>query len=456
MVNIFELFEHEVACDMAYVESAIATAKYEMLSDPEVFMEAGASGNIFQRLIAKVKEIVEKAINTIRQFFSSKQVESNIKKAEEVAKANPGLLKKKVKVKDYEKLGKINKKAQADLKKCKTKAQVDDVMERYRKQRNIAIGAGAAVAVTLGACLVFSRKKGKQNEADLNKRLSETQTQIKALEAENTKTAKALHDTDQLLQRSKLANATKREKLDEAEKTISQLRIQNKDLKDINKNLYDRANAATGENRRLKLDQHIMKNLKSENLELNKLNDDLYFENQYLKSEKETLEHQLAIARASTELLSDASKDAVAQSSEFARNCMKLGAQMQRTSDARKAVYKTKNVLEEARAAGDDKAVDNLTKSLSNAKQKANYSASRVLDKRDAVLVSENKEYKRLGRMIEDTKRVLKSGKDAAGNPIDVEDVQNDLNRLISKQRSILYDAREKYREAHKNVKFVR
>ena len=65
-MNIFEIFDKELACDMAYVESAIADAKYEMLTDPEVFMEAGNSGNIFQKLLAKVKEIVEKAINTIK------------------------------------------------------------------------------------------------------------------------------------------------------------------------------------------------------------------------------------------------------------------------------------------------------------------------------------------------------------------------------------------------------
>ena len=210
MANIFDIFEQELVCDMAYVESAIATAKYEMISDPDTFMEAGGSGNIFQKLIEKVKEIVEKAINTIKQFFASKQVESNMKKAEEVAKENPGLLKKKIKVKDYEKLDKINKKAQEDLKKCKNKAQVDDVMAKYRKQRNIAIGVGAAVTVTLGACLIFSRKKGKENEAKLNKRLGETQSQIKALESEYAKATKELYKTDQSLQRARLGNVLKR------------------------------------------------------------------------------------------------------------------------------------------------------------------------------------------------------------------------------------------------------
>lgn len=312
MVNIFDLFEHEVACDMAYVESAIATAKYEMLSDPEVFMEAGASGNIFQKLIVKVKEIVEKAINTIRQFFSSKQVESNIKKAEEVAKANPGLLKKKVKVKDYEKLDKINKKARADLKKCKTKAQVDDVMEKYQKQRNIAIGAGAVVAITLGACLVFSRKKGKQNEADLNKQLSETQAQIKALEAENAKTAKALYDTDQRLQRAMLGNVLKREKLDAAEKTITGLKIQNKDLQDINKNLRDRVSQLSDANR------------------------GLTGSNEFLRSEKKNMDARLARANAEIVVLKNAAKDSVKQNQEFAFKWMKFGASMEKTYQARK------------------------------------------------------------------------------------------------------------------------
>ena len=328
-----------------------------------------------------------------------------MKSAEAAAKENPALLKGKVKVKDYEKLDKLNQKTQAELKKCKTTAQVNNVMDKYRKQRNIILGAGAVAVVTLGTLFVYSKKKGKQNEAELNKKLSEAKTQIAKLHEQNTK------NIEDAIKAGKERDREKNAALRETTNTL---------------------------------------------LKLNKESEELFNKNKTLQSENIELQSQLEIAKAQIELLNNAASDSVSQSREFARNCMKLGAQMQRTSDARKAVYKTRNALEEARAAGDDKAVASLSKSLSNAKLKANYSASKVLDKRDAVLVSENKEYKRLGRMIEDTKKVLKSGKDAAGNPIDVEDVQNDLNRLIAKQRSILYDAREKYREAHKNVKFVR
>ena len=95
MANIFDIFEQELVCDMAYVESAIATAKYEMISDPDTFMEAGGSGNIFQKLIEKVKEIVEKAIDTIKQFFASKQVESNMEKRRKLQKKILGCLRRK-------------------------------------------------------------------------------------------------------------------------------------------------------------------------------------------------------------------------------------------------------------------------------------------------------------------------------------------------------------------------
>ena len=282
-MNIFEVFEHEVACDMAYVESAIATAKYEMFSDPEVFMEAGASGNIFQRLIAKVKEIVEKAINTIRQFFASKQVESNMKKAEAVAKANPGLLKKKVKVKDYEKLDKINKKAQADLKKCKTKAQVDDVMDKYRKQRNIAISAGAVAVVTLGAVCAYSRKKGKDAQSALNKVSDEYESTIFNLQKE----------------------------LDES---------------------MDRTDRAIGLNK-----------------ELGKLLNESEASVTKLAERNQKLEGELAAAKAASELVADASKDAISQNREFAINCMKLGATIEKYNNANKDYKKIRGAWEDGK-----------------------------------------------------------------------------------------------------------
>lgn len=283
MVNIFELFEHEVACDMAWVESAVATAKYEMISDPDVFMEAGGSGNIFQKLIAKVKEIVEKAINTIRQFFASKQVESNMKKAEAVAKANPGLLKKKVKVKDYEKLDKINKKAQADLKKCKTKAQVDDVMDKYRKQRNIAIGAGAVAVVTLGAVCAYSIKKGKDAQSALNK------------------------------------------VSDEYESTIFNLQ---KEL-DVSMDQTDRA---------IGLNKELGKLLNESEASVTKL-----------AERNQKLEGELAAAKAASELVADASKDAISQNREFAINCMKLGATIEKYNNANKDYKKIRGAWEDGK-----------------------------------------------------------------------------------------------------------
>ena len=203
-MDIFELFDKELECGMAYVESELANAKYVLLADPETFMEAGASGNIFQKLLTKVKEIVEKAINTIKQFFASKQVESSLKSAEAAAKENPAVLKEKVKVKDYAKLEKLHKKTEAELKKCKTDAQVNDTMNKYRKQRNLILGAGAVAAVTLGAIFLYTKKKGKEAEVELNKALSEAETHLTAIREKELDTKK--HDLYDRLENEKRKN----------------------------------------------------------------------------------------------------------------------------------------------------------------------------------------------------------------------------------------------------------
>lgn len=301
-MNIFDLFEKELECDMAYVESAIANARYEMLSNQDSFMEAGGSPNVFQKLITKVKEIVTKAIDTIKQFFASKQIELGMKKAEAAAKENPGLLKQKVKVKDYEKLDKLNKKAREDLKKCKTKAQVDAVMDKYRKQRNIAIAAGAVAVVTLGAMYAHSRKKGKDAEAALTKTSKEYEASMRQMEEMMEKKNLEL-----------VADLEKSTKL--TERAIN-----------VNKGLL-------AENTKLAKDNAA---LKGNEARLNAMNSALSKRNDTLEENQTKLEAMLAVAQAESVLAADASKDSIAQNREFAFAWMKFGASMEKLSQARK------------------------------------------------------------------------------------------------------------------------
>ena len=399
MANIFDIFEQELVCDMAYVESAIATAKYEMISDPDTFMEAGGSGNIFQKLIEKVKEIVEKAINTIKQFFASKQVESNMKKAEEVAKENPGLLKKKIKVKDYEKLDKINKKAQEDLKKCKNKAQVDDVMAKYRKQRNIAIGVGAAVTVTLGACLIFSRKKGKENEAKLNKRLGETQSQIKALESEYAKATKELYKTDQSLQRARLGNVLKREKLDEFEKSASGLI---KKLSEENQNLFKK--------------------------------------NMGLQSKNFELQSQLDIAKAQLELLNNSASDSVAQSKEFALKWMQVGSAAEQANQKRHLRRNRENYIK--MNADDPVRAEKGKRTLPDKIESERVATDKFISKLDSALAATHKDYGRVLNRINILEKYIDNEEFIKSHNLNPSDMKAEL----SEKKQELLELRKKYK----------
>lgn len=301
-MNIFDLFEKELECDMAYVESAIANARYEMLSEQDSFMEAGGSSNVFQKLITKVKEIVTKAIDTIKQFFASKQIELGMKKAEAAVKENPGLLKQKVKVKDYEKLDKLNKKAREDLKKCKTKAQVDAVMDKYRKQRNIAIAAGAVAVVTLGAMYAHSRKKGKDAEAALTKTSKEYEASMR-----------------------QMAETAEKEKLELVVGLEKSTKLTERAI-NVNKGLL-------AENDKLAKDNAA---LKGNEARLNVINSGLSTRNRELEERQTKLETMLAIAQAESVLATDASKDSMAQNKEFAFKWMKFGASMERLAQARR------------------------------------------------------------------------------------------------------------------------
>lgn len=111
-----------------------------------------AKENIFQRAIKKIKELFQKVKDKITEFLQSKK----LKKVEKQLQENPELAKKTVKIPDYDKLHKLN----LDTANRMTDKNCDPEKEmaKYKKQRNVILGAGALVTISLGTALVKLKK----------------------------------------------------------------------------------------------------------------------------------------------------------------------------------------------------------------------------------------------------------------------------------------------------------
>lgn len=105
--------------------------------------------------LTKVKKLIDKAIQKVKEFFSKKQTVENTKKLEEAVKKDPSLKNKKVKVKDYSKVQKLEEDTMKKLKSAKSDADADRIMEDYKKKRNKLIAGGAVATVSVGAILGF-------------------------------------------------------------------------------------------------------------------------------------------------------------------------------------------------------------------------------------------------------------------------------------------------------------
>ena len=168
----FEQAQKEI--DLLYLEAVDELKRQEDLSLIS-FME---SGDIPQKkssegIFAKIKKMIENTIEKIKAFFTKKQTEENTKKLQEAIKKDPSLKNKKVQVKDYEKIIKLNKATLKKLENAKTQEEADKIVADYMKKKNAIIAAGAVVTVSVAGVLGFmlhgKNKLVKQLDSDLER-----------------------------------------------------------------------------------------------------------------------------------------------------------------------------------------------------------------------------------------------------------------------------------------------
>lgn len=152
-----EVFQNELAVEFHDIETDLW-----LINGTSCYTEAAeqAKENIFQRAVKKIKELFQKVKDKITEFIQDRE----FKKLEKQLQENPELAKKTVKMPDYDKLHKLNKDTANKMtdKNCDPEKE----MAKYKKQRNILLGAGAAVTISLGVALMKIKKlKGQCDES---------------------------------------------------------------------------------------------------------------------------------------------------------------------------------------------------------------------------------------------------------------------------------------------------
>lgn len=168
----FEQAQKEI--DLLYLEAVDELKREEDLSLIS-FMESGdiRKKKSSEGIFAKIKKMIENTIEKIKAFFTKKQTEENTKKLQEAIKKDPSLKNKKVQVKDYEKIIKLNKATLKKLENVKTQEEADKIVADYMKKKNAIIAAGAVVTVSVAGVLGFmlhgKNKLVKQLDSDLER-----------------------------------------------------------------------------------------------------------------------------------------------------------------------------------------------------------------------------------------------------------------------------------------------
>lgn len=157
---------------------------YYTESVKDVFSKAA---DFINGIIKKIKEAFTKFKIKLSEIFTNKKLENKIDELEKAMKERPELKEQKVTMPDYDQLEKLRDDIRADIQKEMKQPMnininpdksyaLEKKMKKYKKQRNIILGATAAVTITLGAALVYLKsskdkivgKMAKEHEEVVN------------------------------------------------------------------------------------------------------------------------------------------------------------------------------------------------------------------------------------------------------------------------------------------------
>ena len=232
-IDSFDYFNESVAISEMELD---ADMKFESsMIDIDYVTESSGVVDRIGSMISKAVEGLGKMIQKIIDFIQSKVFKTKINKAEEAINNNPSLKNTKVKIKDYDKLDKLNQKVKKELPKSK---DPEALMGKYRKQRNVILAASAAVAVTLGGLLLWTKKTNAESLNAMSTECTKNLNSLrKVLETKQADLVRVTYDRNQLGKKYDDLDAAYGAKLQEHKRTKEALhKAENR--ADINWNLY--------------------------------------------------------------------------------------------------------------------------------------------------------------------------------------------------------------------------
>lgn len=210
--STFEIMELEN--DILYESIHLDILKSSIMED--IYIENGESTkkkikNFVDNIIEKIKTFFSNAKNAIENFFTRKNIDDKLDKIETAIKENPELGKQKISVPNYDDIHKLYKKTISDL-----EGKVEDAektMEKYRKQRNTIMKAGAVTTITLAAGIGIVRHIGKKKQEELEFNNKELQMQC-------IKDKEEIENLEQEIADQRMENSKKVEQIESQKRTI--------------------------------------------------------------------------------------------------------------------------------------------------------------------------------------------------------------------------------------------
>lgn len=190
-------FEKSIDIDLMEFNRNMALmedADYIAFIEGDYYEESGESKkpNIFEKAIKYVRDLIKKIKDKISEKFSEANVKKQQKKLEMEILSDPNKKNKKVKVRVNDKVYALDKKALGDLKKCKTKDQVEKYMKDYKKKREKLV-AGSIVAVSAATAIGILGSKLHKTHKQLDELQGEYERSIKTI-ADNAKEISKLNN----------------------------------------------------------------------------------------------------------------------------------------------------------------------------------------------------------------------------------------------------------------------
>lgn len=141
-------------------------------------------------IITKIRKAIQNMVTKINSLFADKK----IKDVEDAVKENPDLANAKVQIKKTDELDELANKTCDEIKKVKSKEELEAKMNKYRKQRNKILASSAVVTITLAALLVMMKKNKDVKIKNLTKKTDDLEKQCKVYSKKVKFAAQRMHE----------------------------------------------------------------------------------------------------------------------------------------------------------------------------------------------------------------------------------------------------------------------